>query len=561
MRTGGRGGALVVFLCLLATGACAQEGLLYLDEKPLSLSPPHVVEGDVWLVPIEPVAIRLGLKIVLENHRLTVRGPGVQHTVSVDQLRTLHGTLYAPIEWILGFADGEVYRIGESLYIATSPSLLVDLEISPEHVTVRLTRFSAHTETRSTQGDSEILHLCWPNAELRGVAQHIQVGEAGVQESILVGTQRGVELTLRVQRGSIWGTESIERDDGYGWTLRLAEHSFEKSTVHAEGVTAHDWQWSDGDCQVRAVHVEAWRQSHQLQPLLSSAAEYLNEQPLGTLLVDHGAIAGISLDSVDEETGPTAGCLIVQGVPYQVSQAPDTLLAIDLFGRWSLLSSPSEAHVRHATQHIPLDGVNRPMAYGEIVAYAPGYTGTIAEGSTGSFVVVKVREDRVVSVYRGPFVSRDISAMMIVASGDAANRIDSVQLGDPVALTGRLSVSRETYRHVISAGPQLMKNGEDTWDDGAAPAHIEVPHASLVAFDWQGGLYFLTLDRNPEMALLALCTIWEVLQALPTAVKDAVLLSTGSPGVLSYATPHGSVHLGDPNASTSLCLALVPLTP
>jgi hypothetical protein len=560
MRAGGVGGALIVCLCLLATGAYAQEGLLYLNEKPLSLSPPHVVEGELWLVPVEPLAIKLGLEVASESRMLTVRGPGVQHTISVDQLRTVHDTLYAPIEWILEFVDGEAYRIGESLYITTSPSLLVDLEITPEHVTVRLTRFSAHTETRSVQGDAEILHLCWPHAELRGVAQHIRVGEVGLQESILVGTQQGVELTLWVERGSVWGTESVERDDGYGWTLRLAEHSFEKSTVHAEGVTAHDWQWSDGACQVRAVHIEAWRQSHRLQPLLSSSADPRGES-LGTLLGDHGAIAGISLDAMDEGTCSTAGCLIIHGVPHHVSRSPETLLAIDLFGRWSILSSPSEAFVRHANQQIPLDGVNRPMTYGEIVAYAPGYVGTIAEGSTGTFVVVKVREDRVVSVYRGPFVSRDVSAMMIVASGDAANRIEPVQLGDPIALTGRLSVSRETYRHVISVGPWLIKDGELAGQDGADAASMAASHASLVAFDWQGGLYFLTFDRFPEMTPVALCTVWELLQTLPTAVKDAVLLSTCGPGMLSYTTTLGSVHLGDLDATTSLCLALTPLTP
>ncbi len=559
MRNRGVGGVLVV-LCLAASIAgFAQSGLLYLNEEPLSLIHPIIQQELSILVPLEEFGPLIGLEISNSEGRIILRGAGFRQAFDEVLFFVQDGTAYVSLDWILRLVDGELHRVGGDIYIQTQRPEIVEIEASPDRVTVRLTGFSPHVLAVSRQGASVILRLHWPHSLLAVDPQLIRVGESDIQDVRIMGSNRGVELSISLEPGTILGTEQLETDDFYALTICVAEEAFHESIIKlSNGIAVREWSDASKTRSVNYVYVESWRDRFRLAPTVS-ASGYQATASLDAILKENGATLAISVDCPWDPAHTE--CLIMNGIPYLVPDTPLEVLAIDLFGRWTTFSSLSSVGIKHAGRVIAADGVNRPLAHGEVVTYAPGYTGSIARGIPGSFIVIKIRENRVVSVYQGPFVPADSSAILVVASGEAKARLSLIQLGDPIELVCQFLHAEGTYLHAISAGPMMIGDGVVALSEDQHDEVSGFPGGTVLACDWQGGLYLLAFSGHdaddPEADPWNLV---EVLYSLPTTVKDAVLLSSCGRNAIAYSSASGTFQLGSQD-SIRLALSLIPLTP
>ena len=322
-------------------------------------------------------------------------------------------------------------------------------------------------------------------------------------------------------------------------------------------MVAHEWENEAANRVIDYVYVEAWRDRFRLLPTVPTEG-YQSTATLETILRETSAVATISIDCPGElmETE----CLIMNGIPYVVPDTPSEVLAIDLFGRWSTFSSLCSVSAKHAGKLIDVDGVNKPLVYGEVVVYTAGYAGAIARGIPGSFSVIKIRNDRVVSVYQGPFVPEDASAILLVASGEAKATLAAIQLGDPIKVVCQFIHADGTYPYAVTAGPQVMGDGILIPSGNPFEAMLPMTSGTLLACDWQGGLYLLAFEGGVQGDLDGSWSVADILHTLPTVIKDAVLLSTCGRGAIAYTRSDGTFQLGaqDP---IRLTLSLIPLAP
>ncbi len=552
---GGRGvgGLLVILWMICSTAAVAQTGLLYLDEEPISLEEPIVVEGSTTLVPLLSFAAQVGIEVRSLDGEIVLRGAGFRTAFDEATFPVIDGVAYASLDWMLGLVDGECHRVGGNLYLEIPQARILDVEATPTSITLRLDRYSGYTMTRVEQALSDTLELSWPNCSLGVAGQSIRIGESGIQEVRIAASGNGASVLIRFEAGTKLSIEEAETRASFVLCLAKSDRASTESTIHlTDEMCVVERQTGDGDTLVDFVYVESWRDELRIEPIVS-ATGYWAADALGSILLEHAATAAVS---AYVEQAPT--CLIVDGIPYAVPDTPTQVLALDLFGRWATFSSSCQVTLKHAGRMINVDGVNRPIAYGEVVSYAPGYEGDIARGIPGTFLAIKVRENRVVSVYEGPFVPADASALVVVASGDAKARLSLIELGDPIQIVCQFAqAGGGTYRHAVTCGPRLMTDGRDVTDGSEA---AEVTSGAILACDWQGGLYLLTFAAGSASSNDATWSILGVLADLPTVVKDAVLLSSSVAPALAYASDTGAFMQGD-RGDIYLALGLIPIAP
>ena len=560
MRTRGVGGILAVLWFFISVAVFAQGGLLYLNEEPLSLMHPMIHQGSSFLVPLEEFSSCLGLAVSQAEGLTILRGSGFKQAFDPATFPLQNGVAYVSLDWMLECVQGEIHQVGGDVYLQTERPQVVNVDASASRVTVRLTRFTAHDLSVSQQALSETLRITWPHSELGIGAQLIRIGESEIQAVSMVDSAQGVKLSITIEPGTILSTEQRETDEFYSLSFFVTETPTVESIIDVtERMAVHEWQNTATEQVVNYVYVDAWRDRFRLVPTVPTAG-YQSTASLQTILLETASVAAISLDCPWETDTATTECLIMNGIPYLVPDTPSEVLALDLFGRWTAFSSLCSVSVKHGGKFIDVDGVNRPLAYGEVMVYAAGYAGEIARGIPGSFAAVKIRDNRVVSVYQGPFVPEDATAILLVASGEAKARLLTIQLGDPIEMVCQFVHADGTYPYAVSAGPEVMGDGilfpSGNPFDEAAP----ITSGAVMACDWHGGLYLLTLEGGTASASEQGRSLPDILYTLPTVIKDAVLLSACSRGAIAYARSNGAFQLG-PQDPIGLALSLIPLAP
>jgi len=554
------GGGILAILCLaISIAGFAQSGLLYLNEEPLSFAQPVLEEGTTLLVPLEEFAPLVGLAVSRDAGRIIVRGDGFLQALDTSDVFVQEETIYVALDWILSRIESELHWLGGDAYIQTQRPEALEIDASSERVTLRFTGFCAHVMDRSLQGRSEMVRLRWPHSLLGFDAQLIRVGEADIQEVRLVSSDNGIELTVLLEPGTALAFNELETDTSYSLELRVATTPSHRSVVEVgDGVSVQEWSDVDNGRFIDYVYVESWRDRFRLAPT-ASAAGFQATDSLEANLKANRAVVAVSLDCPSESL--SSRCLVMNGLPYAVPDTPSSVLAMDLFGRWTTFSSRCAVGIKHAGQIIEVEGVNRPLDYGEVALYSPGYCGSIAQGIPGSFLALKIREKRIVSVYQGPFVPADASATLVVASGEAKARLSLIRLGDPVDVICQFTHANGTYPHAVSAGPLVIENGLAVLSEDQIGELQQSQGGAALACDWHGGLYFLSfsggsgsdLDGEP-WGLMTVAT------SLPTTLKDMLLLSSCRRQALAYAGSTGTFQLG-PQDPIQLALSLIPVAP
>lgn len=549
-----RGVGVVLVVLWLAIAGLAQNQTFYLNDEPLSLIYPIIRQESSILVPLEEFGSLVGVEVSNVNGLILVRGAGFRQRFDESQFFVQDGTTYASLDWILELVDGKRRLVGGDIYIQTRLSEMVDVNASADQVTVRLTGFTPHMLTVSRHGLSETLHIHWPQSRLAVDPRLIRIGESNIQQVRIVDDD-GVKLSIMLEPGTIIASQQLEADNFYALTFLVADTaSHESIIILDDGIAVHER--SSASQSLSFVYVQSWRDRFRLTPTVP-ATGFPTAAGLDDILHDNGAAVAISIDYAGSQSA--FEFLIMDGVPHLVPDKPLEMLAIDLFGRWTVFSSQCSVGIKHSGRVIAADGVNRRLAYGEIVAYTPGYTGSIARGIPGTFAVVRVRDGRVVSIYRGPFVPADSSALLVVASGEAKERLSQVRLGDPVELVHQFLHADGAFLHAVSAGPVILANGTVTLTGDELAGVSALPSGSVLASDWQGGLYLLTFETHDDADNGDWCLV-QALHSLPTPLKDAVLLSSYRQNALAYSSASGIFQLGCRHP-IRLALSLVPRTP
>lgn len=556
MNRRGVGGVVAILGTLLAMSLLGASAELYINGQELIWTESPVYEGDSVLVPLLECAPYLGLEVKVseEEPAFVLRGSGFRARFDVASFAALDGIAFASLDWLVAWAEGRVHHIGEAFHVETSKAALTELDALAQVLTVRLDRYAPH-EVEWTSDSSLTVRIF--HSELHVEPRRIVLGEADIRSVQVSELDSVVQLVIEVEPGTELSTDSAESAGFYSLSFAVAPTWSSRSSIEIdEGIRVVEH--AQETLRADYAYIETWRDRFRLTPAIPWLA-YGEKDELETILRAESAQAALGLPCYDPDDDPSL--LLVDGIPYAIPDRPNRFLAIDLFGRWSVQEAVATVNLKHAGLRIPVDAVNRPLGYGEVVLYAPGYQGNIARGVPGSFLAIKIREDRVVSVYQGPFVPSDPTAVLVVASGEAKARLSLIKLSDALAIECLFGAEdTQSCVHAFSCGPEILR--DSVWVlDAADLSQLEgVTGGTLLVNDWQGGAYLMQWTLDPTTNTATDVALDALLSFLPTAIKDAVLLDSCASGPMAYSSSIGAFRLGaaDP---IPLALCLVPLTP
>jgi hypothetical protein len=558
MKRGVVRGVAVCLLVVTSWGAHAVAAAIYVNDVQLSLTRPILLEGGSVLVPMVEFGRAVGIDTTAETDRLVLRWAGSRRSVAIDRYAMRDGVPYAGLEWVVGLVGGEIHRVGEAWFVETASTALVDFEATSERVILRFDAFAPIVVDASDDG--RLLHLTVYNSTSEVGPQLIVLGDEGIESVRVPSASAGrVEVRVEIGEGTVVRTQTVESPGFYSFTLETALQPAEASIVRiAEGIDLHEEMLVLSDVPVRAewLYVDAWRDRYRLMPTFPTTG-FGTLASIEELAASANAVAAVSLGCGRDPL--PVDLLVIAGTPYVAEEDAAGGLALDLFGWWTYCTGPTTLYGRHGGQRIAIDDLNRPLQYGEVIAYSPGYVGPIAYGVPGSFTVIKVRSDRVVSVSEGPFVTADSSATLLVASGEAKGRLSLVRLGDALSLECGIGASATCYDHAFTAGPVLVDSGtfaEVPTLDGPSVS----PGWSVLATDWHGGLILLSFVRESSGEAEAVGDLLALLRSMPVPIRDAIVLGRcgGSTLVLRDGASLFRLGSGEPYA---LALCLAPLAP
>ena len=555
MKSGMMGGVVVCCLLVIPFSVLAGDVQIFVNGTSVSLESPVLGESGSPLVPLQEFGALIGVRVEPseDGQELLLRWSERRATFGVDVFSSEQGVYYAWLSWLVGLVDGAMHRVGAAVYVETEQAGLVEIDAEEDRVILRLDRYAPETLVRSEDGLD--LSLTFSNCGSDLPLQRTVLGGEGFESvELRASSKNRVVLTLRCAEASSLHVVRREAAGYYSVTLRTAVTEESESILElAEGSELHELVATTAFGTIRADYltIDSWRSRYRLVPAYPAI----------------GLGSGDSVDAIAREAGAdiaigllpygtAVSILVIDGVPLAAEPAEHTLFSVDLFGRWTVNSSTLELCAEHCGTRISIDDVNRPVAYGEAIAYPPGYSGTAVRGVPGSFRVIKVRSERVVSVYEGPFVSADPTATLIVASGEAKARFSLVELGDAIRLGCDWSSGDRTIVHAFESGPMIVQDGvvvgELTGDLGTC---------AVLATDWHGGMTLMTLmcdASDTEQDLTG--NILDVLERLDAPTRSAVALSHGLATAIAVRSPYDFDRLGaaDP---FSLALCLVPLNP
>ncbi|MBU0596202.1 hypothetical protein KJ567_05930, partial [Candidatus Bipolaricaulota bacterium] len=528
MRNGMMGGIVVCCLFVIPFSVCSSDLALFVNDARVSLPSAPIVDSESILVPLEEFGPLIGIDVArsADAQEFTLRWSQRRVTFGVDLFSLQQGVHYAWLSWLVGLVDGAMHRVGDAVYVETERAALREMAADEEQIVLRFNRYAPDTLTRSEDGEEVSIRISNCDSDL--APQLILLGGDGFESVRVPASGRNeLDVTVRLVEASALRVVRHEAAGYYSLTLRTATSEENESIIEVgAGTTLHELTTRFGSSMVHAdfLAIDAWRSRYRMLPAYPTT----------------GLGSGARIDAIARETGAdlaigvvpygeTLHVLVVDGVPLVVDAAEQNVFSVDLFGRWDVTTTSLTVCAQHAGARIAIDDVNRPIEYGEAVAYPPGDSGTLVRGIPGSFRAIKVRSDRVVSVYEGPFVSGDSTATMIVASGEAKARFSLIELGDPIALVCEWSAGERAIVHAFDTGPQLLA-------DGVIDALVssDVRGCTVLATDWHGGMVLLSLTCDVSEGTTDVTdTILAVLNRLDAPVRNAVVLSSRGASALA----------------------------
>ena len=529
MRSGWLGG-IAAGLIVVVLAVCA-EGSVVVNGQLVSVDPSPRSDGDSLLVPVTSFAPLVGIEAVERDGRVALRWGGGRDDLAPERIRWISGVAYTPLDELVGRVGGTFRRVGDETSIDVPEARLVELLASGEDVVVRFDRFAPTLVTKS--GGVEVVRFL--DCRVEAVAASVVFGPEDVGRATLVATSGSAcELRVSFLEEAALAVRRFEADGVYSVSLTPAlAPSNVSTTLLGDGLSFSDGEVAVGEsaAAMAYVRVDNWRNRLDARPLLPPTGA-------GTLgLIDEAMASAGAAIALSSRSGADHGLVVIDGVPFSIEAEPSLALGFDAFGSLVTFIPQSRAFAVSSTTRIPLDGVDRPVGYDEIIGYPRGYAGSIARGFPDGFTIVRIRDGVVVSILDESFVVADPSATLLVASSAARARLADLALGDRVDLVCEVDPERRLVNDALSVERVLLWDGQPqspVSDEGRA----EATSWSIVGTDWQGGFFFLTVSSDSELTDLGILSL---LATLPTTARTAVVLETGGVGALALDV--GSFHV------------------
>jgi hypothetical protein len=552
MRGGLCGAAAVLCVLLFAFPVCGEEKVLFVNGEPPLLALPAVAEGERVLVPLEEFGLQIGVEAAFGagTEGITLRWSDGRGDFLASRFPLLGGERYADLDWLVSLVGGTVHRIGDAIYVETHVPSLIDFESTENHVVLR---FSGFAPDELVADAENLLHLRFHHSRL-SVSPRSVVFAVGpmAQVDLISRTPNACDLVVTLREAGPLEVRRFEAPGFYSVSIRIGADAIRETVTQiGTGLALHETETvlSAGQARINFLYVERWRNLYRLRPTpcVSDVGGVATLERMGRTYAATAAIGA----------GSYVGLLVVDGLPVGVGSGGGDGLSIDLFGRLTFFETNVSLALRVEGTTIPIDDVNRPITYGEVVGYSPGYGGQIARGVPGSFVVVKLREDRVVSIYEGAFVLADPTAVLIVASGEAKARLSLVALGDRAAFECANELKEEAIVSAVSLRSILIRDGRNV--DASGGEDLDAPTAwNVLGTDWHGGLILLSLPRGAGSAGATREDVMAFLGGLAVPVRDAVALEGDRGSSLLYHDAN-SYHVLGNGEHIAVALCLVPI--
>ena len=555
MKSGMMGGTIACCLLVIPFLGLASDISIHINDVIVSLAAPPIAEADSLLVPLVEFGALIGIDVKPsdDGHEFLLRWPGRRATYDIDVFSLRQGVHYAWLSWLVGLVEGALHRVGDAVYVEADRATLLEIEADADRIILRFDRYTPDLLVHSDAMANVSISLSNCGSELP--PQRTLLGGPGFESVQLHASGRNrADLTVRLAEPA---ELHVVRHEAAGYySLRLEPAAFEESESIIDisiGTTLHELSLASesGSIDADFLTIDTWRSRYRLLPAYPTTGLGSGER-VDSIAREAGADLAIGVTPY----GASPSVLVIDGVPLINDSTGSALLTVDFFGRWDVGDPAFTVCAEHTGGKIPIDDVNRPMVYGKAVAYTPGYDGTLVRGIPGSFRVIKVRSDRVVSVYEGPFVSADSSATLIVASGEAKARFSLVELGDPIRLGCDWSAGERTIVHAFETRPMLLRDGivEGALADTSGCC-------AALATDWHGGMTLLSLSCDAAEGAQDMTEIvLAILDRLEAPVRNVAVLSEGGPSTLVVRNAYDFDRLGAAERYT-LALCLVPLTP
>jgi hypothetical protein len=565
MKGGWWGG--VIGACLVAVASVASGGQvsLFVDGEAVLLAHPTLWKDGQLLVPLCEFGLWLGAEIatVPEEGSIGVRWATGRESFSLDHFPVYGGLTYARLDELVKLVGAEIHTLGDAIYVEARPVLLTSFEASADRVSVRFDAFVPYEAIETGPG---VIRLRFYRSSLTtpGGKRDFSGGPIASAE-LSAPTRRTVDLSVSFTPESLPETKRFEVPGFYSVSLSFDQRPLtEREEEILPGVTYHEIKTDlgKGSVRVKYLYIEDWRARYRLTPAIP--ADGIGRlASLKTMAQEHGAVAGINANFFDPTTNKPIGLLILDGEVLSSNYERRAALGIDLFGRLDFFRPTVSLYLRTDEEKVSIDDVNRPIKANELVAYSAGYAGAIAKSSAAPFRVIKVRSNRVTAVLDGLYVAEDRSATLLVASGAARSRLSGLRVGDAVNLEYTLDEGDLLITDVTSAGPLLIRGGEDVLDPAGEGFRVDsylvqgLAARSVLATDWYGGLILLAVVDSQGSVGADFADLVTLLHGLPTKVRDAIAFDGGHSSSLVFkdGTTYRQVSSG---GDVAVGLLLVP---
>lgn len=527
MKTGGRiGGIAGLLLLLFVCGTHGLEEHLFLNGRSVGVDVRRDSECGNGTVPLLEMAPRLGIQVAQKDPLAwELRWSGGRRWLREDEVSNVEETPFVPLDWLVDLAGGTIRRVGGLVYVETRPSLLDSFDGAAEGIILRFDRF---VPCEVLEAGAETIRLRLHHAMSDPAYRSLSFDDGPLTRAEVRSASGGLDVLLHVREIGELASRTLEVAGSYSVTLSVgAERSQESMTVVGDVRWVEcDRHRSTGLLRFVYVRVEDWRSGHRV-----------TLTPGGTFSSDGSPTATMGIARIPS-------LFVRDGAPTVLPEDPVHVLRIDTFGRLSDEVILPRAHWRVEGVTIPLDGINRPLGEGEVVAFTPGYAGSLAPTVRGPFAVAKLRAGRVVSVYDGELIDHDETATMIVAVGSSRDVIAGVEIGDEARLiclaasgSSTAAEAREPIHHAVDIVGMLLRDGR--LPDQSIFIESQ-PGWTILAEDVLGGLILLTASASSGAEVEEVLAL---LGELPSPVVDAYVLCN-HPASLRVG-PLGNHWIGD----------------
>jgi len=447
---------------------------------------------------------------------------------------------YVSLTELAELTGARMHTIGKEVYVESEPASLTCFDPTSHEVTAR---FDGFVPCRTIEAGGGRIRLRFYHCSLATASQWLAFSEGPISSvELREGKNQTVELTVGFSSACLPQFKRFSSAGFYSLSL-VFDHELqakEKEEI-LPWITYNQIQSDLGHGTVRTnyLYIDSWRDHYRLSPAIPhtgvGSLAYLRD-----IAQFHGAPVAINTNFFDTATNIPVGLLIVNGEVQSSNYERRGALGIDIFGHLVFFNPTITMFLRVNGEKITIDDVNRPIKSDEVVVYTPSYTGTISRGSLKSYRILKVRSNRVVAAEDSPYVVRDSSAILVVASGVACSRLAMIGISDEVNVEHVLDQGGPLITDAVSAGPLLMVAGKDVLDPGKEAFSLNsslvsgLASRSVLATDWYGGLILLAVVKGTESVGADFVDLLAILHSLPVRIKNAIAFDGGHSSSLVF---------------------------